>query len=143
MDKRRNSCVHVSLSNFSSNFNFYSSFSYRDAKDKIRNAIAENFGLGPNSIYLTSPTFFSEMTPNPAKTVHDEYWHPHVDKVSYYQMLNVQQLSNHLIARKLTKPSTSHPFCTSAITEGISKAAVLYSLITIKPIAPLNLVKVS
>jgi len=57
---------------------------YIDAKDKIKHAIAKNFGVNSDSIFLTSPTFFSEMTPNPAKTVHDEYWHPHVDKVSYY-----------------------------------------------------------
>jgi len=70
---------------------------YIDAKDKIRNAIAENFGLGPNSIYLTSPTFFSEMTPNPAKTVHDEYWHPHVDKETYetFHFTSLLYLSNY------------------------------------------------
>ena len=43
--------------------------------------IASTFGVQPEAIFLTSPTFFSEMTSNPAKTVHDEYWHPHVDKV--------------------------------------------------------------
>lgn len=54
---------------------------FSDAKEKIRRVIAENFGLKPDAIHLTSPTFFSRMTDNPAKTVHDEYWHPHVDKV--------------------------------------------------------------
>ena len=50
-------------------------------KTKIQHSIAHNFGVDVNKIYLTSPTFFSLMTNAPAKTIHDEYWHPHVDKV--------------------------------------------------------------
>lgn len=57
--------------------------SYIDAKETIRRAVIENFGLQLEAIHLTSPTFFSRMTDNPAKTVHDEYWHPHVDKETY------------------------------------------------------------
>ncbi|XP_046440484.1 2-oxoglutarate and iron-dependent oxygenase domain-containing protein 3-like [Daphnia pulex] len=56
---------------------------YTDAKETIRRAIIENFGLQPEAIHLTSPTFFSRMNENPAKTIHDEYWHPHVDKETY------------------------------------------------------------
>lgn len=34
-------------------------------------------------MYLTKPTFFSEISNKPARTEHDEYWHVHVDKVTY------------------------------------------------------------
>lgn len=51
-------------------------------KEKIKYAIAHHFGASPEKIYLTHPTFFSEITSQKAVTVHDEYWHPHVDKVS-------------------------------------------------------------
>lgn len=54
---------------------------YQLVRSKIQSSIAENFGLDYNSIYLTSPTFFSKLTNVPAKTIHDEYWHPHIDKV--------------------------------------------------------------
>ena len=56
---------------------------YKRVKDKIQNAIAQEFGLRRSKLYLTKPTFFSKITPKPAKTAHDEYWHPHVDKVTY------------------------------------------------------------
>lgn len=55
---------------------------YQLVKAKIQMAIAESFGLDHNSLYLTHPTFFSRLNNVDAKTVHDEYWHPHVDKVS-------------------------------------------------------------
>lgn len=61
---------------------------HREAKEKVRHAIARHFELQPEAIHLTSPTFFSQMTTNPAKTVHDEYWHPHVDKVSRRSLVN-------------------------------------------------------
>ncbi len=50
---------------------------------KIHNAIASEFGIHPSKLYLTKPTFFSRMTTKPAKTIHDEYWHPHIDKVVF------------------------------------------------------------
>lgn len=56
---------------------------YRRVKNKIHNAIAEHFGIPLTSIYLTKPTFFSRMNTTKAKTVHDEYWHKHVDKTTY------------------------------------------------------------
>uniref|UniRef100_A0A8C5GZI0 Urotensin-2 receptor 2 n=1 Tax=Gouania willdenowi TaxID=441366 RepID=A0A8C5GZI0_GOUWI len=43
--------------------------------------IAETFGLDPTLMYLTKPTFFSRINSTAAKTQHDEYWHPHIDKV--------------------------------------------------------------
>ncbi|KAM9837836.1 LOW QUALITY PROTEIN: 2-oxoglutarate and iron-dependent oxygenase domain-containing protein 3 [Aulostomus maculatus] len=56
---------------------------YRDVRERIQAVIAETFGLDPNLMYLTKPTFFSRINSTMAKTQHDEYWHPHVDKVTY------------------------------------------------------------
>lgn len=56
---------------------------YKVVKTKIQHAIAHNFGLDVDSLYLTHPTFFSQLTNLEPKTIHDEYWHPHVDKVRY------------------------------------------------------------
>lgn len=55
---------------------------YRTVKNKIKQKIAHEFKLIESKLYLTHPTFFSEMTSKEAKTSHDEYWHVHVDKVS-------------------------------------------------------------
>ena len=56
---------------------------YRRAKNKIHEAIAREFDIPKSSLYLTYPTFFSRMDSRPAKTKHDEYWHPHIDKLTY------------------------------------------------------------
>lgn len=56
---------------------------YRLVKSKIKSAIAQRFDIDVDSLFLTHPTFFSRITNNTAKTVHDEYWHPHVDKETY------------------------------------------------------------
>lgn len=56
---------------------------YKVVKTKIQNAVAHHFGLEPHLLYLTHPTFFSRLTAAPAVTVHDEYWHPHIDKETY------------------------------------------------------------
>lgn len=56
---------------------------YRLVKAKIQKSISKTFGLNFNSLYLTHPTFFSRLTNVGAKTIHDEYWHPHVDKVIF------------------------------------------------------------
>lgn len=56
---------------------------YRDVKSRIHQAIAKEFGVKPSALFLTKPTFFSRMNSKPASTVHDEYWHPHIDKVTY------------------------------------------------------------
>ncbi|XP_019614887.1 PREDICTED: 2-oxoglutarate and iron-dependent oxygenase domain-containing protein 3-like [Branchiostoma belcheri] len=56
---------------------------YRKVKNRIRSAIAAEFGIEQDRLHLTHPTFFSRMTTKPAKTVHDEYWHPHIDKETY------------------------------------------------------------
>ncbi|KAF7651254.1 hypothetical protein LDENG_00113470 [Lucifuga dentata] len=54
---------------------------YRDVRERIQAVIAQTFGLDPTLMYLTKPTFFSRINSTAAKTQHDEYWHPHIDKV--------------------------------------------------------------
>lgn len=56
---------------------------YKLVKEKIKTAIADRFEIDQKHLYLTYPTFFSKITNETAKTVHDEYWHPHVDKKTY------------------------------------------------------------
>nr|XP_057918329.1 urotensin-2 receptor 2 isoform X1 [Doryrhamphus excisus] len=56
---------------------------YRDVRKRIQTLIAETFGLDQTLMYLTKPTFFSRINSSTAKTQHDEYWHPHIDKVTY------------------------------------------------------------
>lgn len=56
---------------------------YRAVRARIQGVIAEMFGLDPSRMYLTKPTFFSRINSSAAKTTHDEYWHPHIDKVTY------------------------------------------------------------
>ena len=52
-------------------------------KDKVKAAVAEHFNLDNSKLYLSHPTFFSELTAVPAVTPHDEYWHDHIDKETY------------------------------------------------------------
>lgn len=56
---------------------------YRKVKGRIQQAIATEFGILQENLYLTKPTFFSRMTNVSAKTIHDEYWHVHIDKDTY------------------------------------------------------------
>uniref|UniRef100_A0A8V1AM93 2-oxoglutarate and iron dependent oxygenase domain containing 3 n=1 Tax=Gallus gallus TaxID=9031 RepID=A0A8V1AM93_CHICK len=56
---------------------------YRDVRQRIQQKIAQAFGISSSSMYLTKPTFFSRINSTEAKTTHDEYWHPHIDKVTY------------------------------------------------------------
>ncbi|XP_010216343.1 PREDICTED: 2-oxoglutarate and iron-dependent oxygenase domain-containing protein 3 [Tinamus guttatus] len=56
---------------------------YRDVRQRIQQRIAQAFGISPAVLYLTKPTFFSRINTTEAKTTHDEYWHPHIDKVTY------------------------------------------------------------
>uniref|UniRef100_A0A8C8DMR2 Uncharacterized protein n=1 Tax=Oryzias sinensis TaxID=183150 RepID=A0A8C8DMR2_9TELE len=57
---------------------------FRNVRGRIQAAIAEAFGLDPTLMYLTKPTFFSRINSTAARTQHDEYWHPHIDKVGLY-----------------------------------------------------------
>ena len=56
---------------------------YRRVKDQIKEYIAEHFEIDPNGLYFTHPTFFSRLENIPAQTMHDEYWHVHIDKDTY------------------------------------------------------------
>ncbi|XP_076458088.1 2-oxoglutarate and iron-dependent oxygenase domain-containing protein 3-like [Babylonia areolata] len=56
---------------------------YRKVKDHIHRAIAEEFEIPVGKLFLTKPTFFSRMDTTPPHTIHDEYWHKHVDKETY------------------------------------------------------------
>jgi len=56
---------------------------YGNVKENVKRSIADHFGLDSSSLYLTHPTFFSRIDATPARTMHDEYWHVHVDKVTY------------------------------------------------------------
>lgn len=56
---------------------------YIAVKDKVHSAIANAFQVDKDKLYLTKPTFFSRITTKTASTLHDEYWHPHVDKTTY------------------------------------------------------------
>ncbi|KAM4715357.1 2-oxoglutarate and iron-dependent oxygenase domain-containing protein 3 isoform 1-T1 [Anableps anableps] len=61
----------------------YPFFTTRDVRGRIQTVIAETFGLDQTLMYLTKPTFFSRINSTAAKTQHDEYWHPHIDKETY------------------------------------------------------------
>jgi hypothetical protein len=40
--------------------------------------------FGVEKLWLTKPAFFARIDGGkPARTLHDEYWHPHVDQVQY------------------------------------------------------------
>jgi len=56
---------------------------YSTVKNKIRKTIATEFNVDEKDLYLTHPTFFSRMNNKPAVTSHDEYWHPHIDRLTY------------------------------------------------------------
>ena len=54
---------------------------YHQVTEKLQYRIMEEFQI--TNLHLTSPTFITRIIGNPswkAKQVHDEYWHPHVDK---------------------------------------------------------------
>nr|XP_014433710.1 2-oxoglutarate and iron-dependent oxygenase domain-containing protein 3 isoform X3 [Pelodiscus sinensis] len=56
---------------------------YRDVRQRIQQTISQAFGISSSSMYLTKPTFFSRINSTEAKTTHDEYWHPHIDKAVF------------------------------------------------------------
>ncbi|XP_004639601.2 2-oxoglutarate and iron-dependent oxygenase domain-containing protein 3 isoform X3 [Octodon degus] len=71
---------------------------YRDVRRKVQLTIAEAFGISASSLYLTKPTFFSRINSTEARTAHDEYWHAHVDKVTYgsFDYTSLLYLSDYL-----------------------------------------------
>ena len=70
---------------------------FRTVKNKILHNIAIHFGASPDKLRLTSPVFFTKITNVVARTLNDEYWHPHVDKVTYgsYTYTALLYLSNY------------------------------------------------
>nr|XP_027204894.1 2-oxoglutarate and iron-dependent oxygenase domain-containing protein 3-like [Dermatophagoides pteronyssinus] len=52
-------------------------------RKKLIQTISLTFGIESNHLYLTSPVFFTRIDSRLAKTLNDEYWHPHVDKFTY------------------------------------------------------------
>ncbi|KAK3712194.1 hypothetical protein QZH41_006453 [Actinostola sp. cb2023] len=56
---------------------------YRRVKNKVQDAISKEFNVEKSKLFLTKPTFFSRIKAKSAKTIHDEYWHKHVDKETY------------------------------------------------------------
>ncbi|KDO27586.1 hypothetical protein SPRG_06854 [Saprolegnia parasitica CBS 223.65] len=54
---------------------------YKRTIESIRQALMEEFEL--STLYFTAPTFITRIIGNASWTaaeIHDEYWHPHVDK---------------------------------------------------------------
>ncbi|XP_032097062.1 2-oxoglutarate and iron-dependent oxygenase domain-containing protein 3 [Sapajus apella] len=71
---------------------------YREVRRKVQLTIAEAFGISAASLHLTKPTFFSRINSTEARTAHDEYWHAHVDKVTYgsFDYTSLLYLSDYL-----------------------------------------------
>ncbi|XP_021493126.1 2-oxoglutarate and iron-dependent oxygenase domain-containing protein 3 isoform X1 [Meriones unguiculatus] len=71
---------------------------YRDIRQKVQLTIAKAFGISASLLYLTKPTFFSRINSTEAQTAHDEYWHAHVDKVTYgsFDYTSLLYLSDYL-----------------------------------------------
>jgi hypothetical protein len=59
----------------------YHTTNFSNAKNKVRDYISEHFGV--SQLYLTHPTFFSRLDSKASSTVHDEYWHLHIDRETY------------------------------------------------------------
>ncbi|CAG0890271.1 unnamed protein product [Cyprideis torosa] len=56
---------------------------YVTVRQKVQSRVASHFGVSPDLLHLTHPTFFSRLTSTKPVTPHDEYWHLHVDKETY------------------------------------------------------------
>jgi len=54
---------------------------FNNVREKIITELKLRFHV--DNIYLTKPVFFSRITNETAKTMHDEYWHEHIDKKQY------------------------------------------------------------
>lgn len=53
----------------------------KNVTHEVRKTIADYFGV--SQIMSTTPRFISRMDEKPAQTMHDEYWHEHVDADQY------------------------------------------------------------
>lgn len=54
---------------------------FNNVQNKIIQQIESKFDV--KGVYLTKPVFFSKITNQSSLTVHDEYWHTHIDKEQY------------------------------------------------------------
>ena len=54
---------------------------YRSTAERVKSLVEST--LGVEGLVLTSPSFFSRISSGRAVTPHDEYFHPHVDKLQY------------------------------------------------------------
>ena len=70
---------------------------YTKIKESIRLMIAREFEIDEKHLFLTKPTFFSRLNNEPPQTKHDEYWHPHIDRITYgsFYYTSLLYLSNH------------------------------------------------
>ncbi|XP_032175556.1 2-oxoglutarate and iron-dependent oxygenase domain-containing protein 3 isoform X1 [Mustela erminea] len=71
---------------------------YRDVRQRVQLTVARAFGISASALRLTKPTFFSRINSTRARTAHDEYWHAHVDKVTYgsFDYTSLLYLSDYL-----------------------------------------------
>ena len=99
---------------------------YRRVKDRVKAAVVEHFGLQSDSLFLSHPTFFSRITADPAKTMHDEVCKSPLfslrlrDPRAYYFFASTGTCTS---TRRPTAVSTSHRSYTSLTTESISRVA--------------------
>eukprot|EP00457_Paulinella_chromatophora_P010768 gb/GEZN01010884.1/.p1 GENE.gb/GEZN01010884.1/~~gb/GEZN01010884.1/.p1 ORF type:complete len:350 (+),score=43.31 gb/GEZN01010884.1/:110-1159(+) len=57
---------------------------YLRVADKAKKTVMERFNVSSEMLGLTTPSFFSRISGDvPARTLHDEYWHEHVDTEQY------------------------------------------------------------
>ena len=71
---------------------------YQRVVERIRATIAREFGL--ETLHFTAPTFITRQVGNAswrAAEIHDEYWHPHVDKenTAHYDYSALLYLADH------------------------------------------------
>ena len=72
---------------------------YKRTIQRIRQRIIDEFELG--ELYFTAPTFITREVGNGThwapKSMHDEYWHPHVDKnnTAHYDFSGLLYLNDH------------------------------------------------
>ena len=64
-------------------FNSTDFITFHQVEEMVLFRLSNYYGINSNKLYLTSPSFFSEITPRPSQTIHDEYWHTHIDKETY------------------------------------------------------------
>lgn len=71
---------------------------YKDVVEKVRLAVMQEFDL--EVLYFSAPTFITRLVGNASWTpvdIHDEYWHPHVDKenTKHYDYSGLLYLSDY------------------------------------------------